>query len=320
MLVQNLENRFPVASIFKGVLILDVTKPIHIKTDKDVDILIENIISKNCFADKFVFDDDSLSDRLFSALNIEREEFNEYYYNYNRETELHISESQEGYFWISTVGLVPQGRLTTNSTVNAFTSQAWVMKTLLTEVERICSLEQVLDVDSYYSEELKSVSIAISSNMAFYSELFCKAYLSISKKAFEHIHRLSRLLDSVENTMYELGHNNTLFHGLVLPFFQTIAGQISGISPNYREEFMKYDNNAGELLLLSIERIREWYEEITISDEFISEYYYNGKECFYLESGLFQRLLDRARTDEEKDRIRKEKGFLIMDKKKRTSE
>lgn len=291
---------------------MEITKPIHIKTEKDVDILIEKIISKKRFADRFVFDDDSLSDRLFSALNIEREEFNEDYYYYNRETKLHISESEEGYLWISTVGLVPQGKLTSDSFVNAFFSQVWVMKTLLAEAERICSLEQVFDVDSYYSEELKSISIAISSNMVFYTELFCKAYLSISKRKINRTHTLSILVNEVETTMYEMGHNNTLFHGLVFPFFQKIAGQISEISPDYKEAFMKYDgNNTGELLLLSVERIREWFEEIVFSDEFIFEYYYIGEECFYLKSGLFQRLLDRARTDKEKERIRKEKRFLI---------
>ena len=254
----------------------------RILTKEDLDELVNSIKSKKPFADSFVFENDALLSNLFSALNISLNKFKEKYYYYNTESKLHISESEEGFFFISTVGLVPFGRLTSNHLFNAFESQVWVMRTLLTEAERICSSNEVLDIDHPYNELLKTISIAISHNMYFYSELFCKTYLSLSQKTFKKTHRLSELLQEVKNTMNEKGHNNTLFHRLVLPFFQSNMKELSRMPLGFKEENMKYDdNNDNAILLLDREIIRDWRNSINLCNDFFIEYYYDANNCSF---------------------------------------
>ena len=41
-----------------------------------------------------------------------------------------------------------------------------------------------------------------------------------------------------------------------------------------------------------------------LSNDFILDYFYMGEETFYLKSGLYQKLLDKAETEEAKNKIR----------------
>ena len=290
----------------------DAKIPHRIQSGKDIDYLIAFIKSNNHVADRFIFDSESLALRFFTLMGIDLDRFNEKYYYFDEETSLHIAESEEGFFWISNIGLVAQGKLTKDKFVNACASQYWVMKTLLSEAEIIYSNPQVFDVDSYCNDELKTVSIALSSNLVFYSEVFYKAYLSVSEKPVSKTHHLVQLLKDVESTMFQMGHNNTFFHALVFPFFRGIADQIAQMPADYREAFMKYDDNNDEsVLLLDKQMIKSWRNEIETSIDFVLGYYYEGQDCLYLKPGLYQRILSRARSTEEAERLENEYRYLI---------
>lgn len=290
----------------------DAKIPHRIQSDKDVDYLIAFIKSNKHVADRFVFDNDALAQRFFSFIGIDMDRFAEKYYYYDEENSLHIAESEDGFFWISNIGLVAQGRLTTDKYVNACASQYWVMKTLLSEAEKIYSNPQVFDVDSYCNGELKSISIALSSNLVFYTEVFYKAYLSVSQKTVSRTHHLVQLLSDVESTMFQMDHNNTLFHALVLPFFRGVADQIAQMPADYREAFMKYDdNNDQSVLLLDKEMIKNWKNEIETSIDFVLGYYYERQDCLYLKPGLYERILSRASSVDEAERLKNEYHYLI---------
>lgn len=79
---------------------------ININTDEDLGYSITRIKNGPIFAEAFKFESDELKNQLFSALGISLNEFNQKYYFHDDNEKLHISESEENYIWISTMGLI----------------------------------------------------------------------------------------------------------------------------------------------------------------------------------------------------------------------
>ena len=52
-------------------------------------------------------------------------------------------------------------------------------------------------------------------------------------------------------------------------------------------------------------------EVIDISNDFINSYYYDGDNAIDLKSGLFERLINKTKTENEKQRIIDRYGHLI---------
>ena len=128
------------------------------------------------------------------------------------------------------MGLVPTDRYSDNTFVNAFEVQYEVLSTILDSAEAIYSKEDVYCVDSFNNGQLNRYSPAIWQNYIFFLELFGKAYLSVSGKKVERIHSLLAITNAVKNTMYELSHNDTLFHAYAISNLRLICDEIFGAS------------------------------------------------------------------------------------------
>lgn len=290
------------------------TKSKHniIKDDQQLSSLLARIENER-FASSFQFETDELREKFLLAVIPNDVKYEEKYYYYDESKKLHISESEFGFFWISTMGLVPTDRYSDNTFVNAFEVQYEVLSTILDPAEAIYSKEDVYCVDSFNNGQLNRYSPAIWQNYIFFLELFAKAYLSVSGKKVERIHSLLAITDAVKNTMYELSHNDTLFHAYAISELESISNHIKRIPGNFNEAFVKYDANEQDstCFLFSKESFAYIREKITICEEFIHDYSFSKNGSFYLKQGLLNRFIQNADTEFQKIEIVKNWGFLI---------
>ena len=102
-------------------------KFIYISKQDDLDYLIKRIDNGLLFAEAFKFEKEIFFLNLLEYLKIEYEEFKKSYFHYDKSRNLHISESEFTYVWISTCGLVAKGKSTDNNLVNACVTQYTVL-------------------------------------------------------------------------------------------------------------------------------------------------------------------------------------------------
>src|ERR1700743_1563061 len=85
--------------------------------------LITRISEREQFAYQFKFFKRDFFITLLESLKINYDDFATKYYHYDASRRLHIGESEFGYVWISTVGLIAKNKSTTNPAVNAVLKQ-----------------------------------------------------------------------------------------------------------------------------------------------------------------------------------------------------
>ncbi|MDF0693241.1 hypothetical protein [Aquirufa ecclesiirivi] len=156
-------------------------KYVLISNQSDLDELINRFTHRELFAYQFRFSEREYFIGLLEALKINYEDFTEKYFYFDNTRKLHISESEFGYVWISTYGLVAKNKATSNRAVNSCVNQYTVVKLLLENAILTVQNEKIYDVDSYGFEYLSTLSPTIFHNLIFYVEVFCKAYLSLMK-------------------------------------------------------------------------------------------------------------------------------------------
>jgi hypothetical protein len=54
--------------------------------------------------------------------------------------------------------------------------------------------------------------------------------------------------------MFRLGHNDTNFYAYIIAAFEHIVEYISTIPSNFREEYVKYDDNSGDSTIIRFDR------------------------------------------------------------------
>ncbi len=288
---------------------IDIKK---IRTLDDLNYLINKINKDLPFAEAFKFCGDFHINQLLEDLGIQVSVFEEKYFIYDSKRNLHISESEFGYIWISTMGLVGQKELTENNYVNACMYQNVVLSILMDKAISLCSEEDIYDIDSYNYQYLSSFTPGLFHNILFYFETFGKAYLSISKVDIPKTHKLSKIFSLVKDTMYKLDHNDTIFHAYILDVFKKIVNYIATIPGNFKEQYIKYDDNPGDQTVISFKQdnLNDIKNSIDLSHDFLLNYYYDKDEVIYLKNGLLNRLLDKAKNSEERERIIKKYGYL----------
>ncbi len=118
--------------------------------------------------------------------------------------------------------------------------------------------------------------------------------------------------------MYDKSHNDTLLQALIVDVFQKVIEYIASIPSGFKEQFVKYDDNSEDSTLITFnpENLMETKYTIDISNDFINSYYYDGDNALDLKSGLFERLINKAKTENEKQRIIDRYGHLITKTKK----
>ncbi len=133
-----------------------------------------------------------------------------------------------------------------------------------------------------------------------------------------HTHKLSEVYSLVTKMMYDKSHNDTLLQALIVDVFQKVIEYITSIPGGSKEQFVKYDDNSEDSTLITFnpENLMETKYTIDISNDFINSYYYDGDNALDLKSGLFERLINKAKTENEKQRIIDRYGHLITKTKK----
>lgn len=281
-----------------------------ITNDDELDLLISRFTSGPSFGTAFEFSDDALFVRFLAAANISTEEFSQKYYIFDKERNIHISQSENGYVWISNMGLIAAPRLAKNNFVKACSGQKIVLEHLLKDALVLCGDESTYDIDSYNNGHIESLSHALYSGFAFYMELFSKAYLSICQVDPPHTHKLEPLLQSVKQTMCRRDQSNTLFHALVIPMLERTVNHIKTIPGKFSEAYIKYDDNLTDqtVIIFDVDLLKDMLDFITVSYDTIMDLFYGPD--LYFETGLYQRLLQKCETDEDRNRIAKNYSFL----------
>jgi len=288
-------------------------KYIFISKQTDLNNLIERVDKGPLIADDFKFTERSYFITFLESLGINYEKFTETYYFYDKDRHLHISESEFGYVWISTYGLIARNKTTNNRAVNACANQFTVISLLLDKAIEISNTESVYDIDSYNSGYIKELSPALFHNILFYIEVFCKAYLSLNGLKAPYTHKLSIVYESLIDTMFTKKHNDSLFQVLIADKLKIIVEHITRIPGDFKEENVKYDDNQEDstVIIFEPESLNEMKIVIDFCHDFIMEYYYLGNKTHDLKSGLYQRLLEKAKNKDQKNKISEMYQHLI---------
>ena len=280
--------------------------------DKLADLL-DRFLCGTPFVGAFVFDTKELRTGFFSGIGVDLSIFDQKYYYFNPESNIHISESSDGYIWISTMGLVARTRITKNQFVNAVEGQAKVLIYLLNEALVLSQDENSLDIDGYNYSQIEMLTPLIFHHAIFYYEVLAKSYLSIFKQTFGHKHTLSYLLDIVKQTMYKLHHNNTFFHSEIIPPLEEIVRHISTIPGEFNEAYVKYDDNETDntAVLFNPDHLENSIEIVRITSEIITDLYYNSQDSVYIEPHYFEQLLEGCNSEEKRERVKQRFCFLL---------
>ncbi len=281
-------------------------KYVLISKQSHLDELIDRFAQRELFSYQFRFSEREYFIGLLEALKINYEEFADKYFYVDNARKLHISESQFGYVWISTYGLVAKNKATTNRAVNSCVNQYTVVTLLLEKAIATVQNEKTYDVDSYGFGYLSTLSPALFHNLIFYVEVFCKAYLSLTGVEVKHTHKLSLIYQKTVETMISKNHNNSMFQALILDQLYKFVAHIDTIPGDFKEQFIKYDDNPLDdtTIIFQLEDLIGMMNVIEISNDFINEYFYLGTKTYFLESGFYQKLLDKAETEEKKKKIK----------------
>ncbi|MBQ7105198.1 MAG: hypothetical protein IJN90_05010 [Bacilli bacterium] len=282
-----------------------------IKNKNMLNQLINDIKNKKQICEKFTFESYNYKNILLKELKIDVKKFNEKYYYFNMRKNLHISESENNYFLISTIGIVMYNEKFKNKTekiVFAFESQAHVLEIILEKIKTLIKKNDIYDIDSYNYNYLMQLTTGLSNNLVLFLELLAKAYITLNNKEYPKRHDLVELLSIVQQTMFSNKQNDTTFHAIVYKKFEEIVKAMNAESDDFIEPYIKY--NESSQLGYILKDINELKNFIEISIDTIMILFY-GDDDLYFKQGLFQRLMNRAKTNSEKEKIRFSYKFLI---------
>lgn len=286
---------------------------IRVSNTKELQDLINRFNNGPAFAMAFEFDTEELWEQFLAVVGLTTKTFNEKYYYFDDVKGIHISESEKGYVWISTMGLIAKSRSTGNRYLNACSWQKIVLIHLLDDAILLAENENTYDVDGYNYSMIEELTPALFHNTLFYFETLAKAYLSINGQAFPKNHKLSELLKLVKQTMFAKQHNNTLFHAHVVPLFEGVVNHISSIPGKFKEQYVKYDDNPMDSTVVefSSKHLKEIRDLVEVSHDMVSEMYCDTENCFYLHTNLYQRLMNNCKNDEDRKRVETVYSFLF---------
>ena len=290
---------------------------IVISNENDSQYLIDRYRNGPVFAKAFVFEDEALYVNFFKEVGISLELFERKYYYFDKEKNVHISKSERGFVWISTMGLVATSRVTKNNYVNAFLSQVSILLKLLDEGVEVCNDDTVYNIDSYSYGRIEQLTLSLFHSLIFFSETLLKAYISLQGEKVPRTHKLQTLLKSAKEIMFRKKHDNTLFHAYIIPFIEREVLHISSIPGGFKEEYVKYDDNPHDTTLMPFrsDSFMETRDFVVLSEDIISCLYYDPDEHMYLKQGLYERLIEKCETNEARAAIDSVYSFLVNQQK-----
>lgn len=288
-------------------------KFIKISTKADLDYLIKRINKKESFAHEFKFTDRDYFIKLLNSINVDYKEFSKKYFYYDRNRTLHISESEFGYIWISTYGLIAKNKTTENSMVNSCAIQYTVISLLLDRAIEISKSEKIYDIDSYNFGHLSELTPALFQNIIFYIEVFCKSYLSLNNVNSPFTHKLTSVFSKLIEVMFDKQQNDSLFQVRIIDQIFKIVEYVNTIPGNFKEQFVKYDDNPEDntIIIFHPDQFFEIKNVFELCHDFIMDFYYSGTSTYYLNNGMFQKIIDKAKNEEEKVKVKAMYNHLL---------
>lgn len=246
-----------------------------INNDSDLKNLVDSFLYRKPFAYGFEFKNDELFECFFQLVNIDLNTFKEKHYYYDNLNKIHLSESEKGFLWISTYGLIAKSRSTKNKYVNASCAQKYALCALIKEAISLFQNETIYDIDSRSYSIIEIITPAIFHNTVFYFETILKAYLSICKKKVPHTHRLSILLSKVKDAACEMNHKNTYFYLFLIKEVECFTKYISNLPKDFKEEYAKYDDNPNDITVVdfNLDKLTDFLNTIEIIQEIIDTLY-----------------------------------------------
>lgn len=256
---------------------------INIDSEASLAFLIKRFSEQPGFAKAFVFANDDLCKRFFESINVDWNLFQKKYYYFDKERNVHIAESESGFVWISTLGLVTTSKITNNNFVNSCSAQGHVLVLLLDEIIAVCSSENCYDIDGALYEQLKKLMPTLFHNTVFYFEILLKAYLSLNGCKIVKDHKLKNLYDTFNQTIIEKGHEHTIFYQLIKPSLGQMINHINSIPAGFKEQYIKYDDNGSDTTFIcyDIENLKGFRDIVRIGMDAILDLYYSPTDPLY---------------------------------------
>jgi len=286
---------------------------IEIGNDKEMEWLLGLIVSDENFAERVLLTKSHYKKILLNFLEVDIDDFNEKYFAYLPNKNVHISESQFGYFWISNMGLVGRKKQYENELINSLSSQYIVVSLLIEKALEVSKKEEMLDVDGYYFSYIGQMTPALFHNTLFYFELFAKSYLSICKINFKKTHNLRKLMVYVNRVIEQKKQKNTMFYVFVYKPFEELVQYIEKIPGDFKEEFVKYNDNTVDTTLIpfSYDNFLNAKNVFDTSYDFICDYDDSSEKSYYVKDGLYDRLIERATSDDDLRAVEEAYSYLI---------
>lgn len=105
--------------------------------------------------------------------------------------------------------------------------------------------------------------------------------------------------------MISKNHNNSMFQALILDQLYKLVAHVGSIPGDFKEQFIKYDDNPLDdtSIIFQPDDLIGMMNVLELSNDFINDYFYFGKKTYYLESGFYQKMLVKAKTEEKKKKI-----------------
>jgi len=277
-----------------------------VTSDTDLKELVDRILNREVFAYLFKFAERDYLVRFLESINVGYDDFTIKYYHYDANRKLHITESEFGYVWISTHGLIARRKATSNRAVNSCLTQYTVISMLVKKAIEVVKDDRVYDIHSYNFGLLSELSPAIFHNITFYIEVFCKAYLSLCGIQLPKSHKLGFIYQKKVDAMISNKHDDSLFQVMILDPLYKMVDHVRNLPGEFKEQFIKYDDNPLDdtVILFELASLTEMSIILELSADFITDYFYTGPSTYYLKSNLYQRMLNKADSEEKKKRIR----------------
>lgn len=287
-----------------------------ISNNNDLEDLLDKISNKGVYH-FYTFETPELRKEFFEKINLSSDEFCKKYFYYNSKKKLHISESEEGYFLISTIGLVSPDRNADERIDTLFLSlgaQFEILIVILKKLSENLANEKIYDIDSNLYESSTNLLAGITHNIVFYYELFAKMFLLLEGENPSRDHKLYELYKNVAKLIIRKKRVESIFNISILQPILTLIEEIKKIPDEFRECFMKYNDNNGYRLafILEEEVIKQTLFQIETSYDFIYEYYYflgektpSGEKIipFFLKPISKKRMKEYMSNKEEEIRI-----------------
>ena len=141
--------------------------------------------------------------------------------------------------------------------------------------------------------------------------LQCTDGLRLIKRLENYAYRMSEktAYRSLEKSAYRSLKKLLTVH---LQIHLTACKYLKTIPGDFKEEYVKYNSNPGDSTIINfnIQSLHDLYQTIKLSNEFLMEYYYDGDEAPLLKTGELDRLLNMAKTEDEKELIINKYGVM----------